>query len=106
MERGSKKRERGDLDLYKVGAGDQAYARAALNSHLAIGVETCAPRAASTPLGVRAGRVAAQYLTRAMMTSSSKGRTCSMTWARAERGLRAASESNSRIGLSLLPRLG
>ena len=40
-------RERIDLDLDKVGGGDQAHARAALDPHLAIGVEPCAPRAAS-----------------------------------------------------------
>jgi hypothetical protein len=46
--RKGEQRERGDLDLYKVGAGDQAYARA--------------PRAASTPLGVSARRVAGPVL--------------------------------------------
>ena len=45
-----------------MGAGDQAYARVALNSHLGIGVETCSPRAASTPPGVSARRVAGSVL--------------------------------------------
>ena len=45
---GGRERER-DLDLDKVGRGDQAYMRAALDPHLAIRVETCAPRPASTP---------------------------------------------------------
>jgi len=51
------KRERRDLDLDKVGCGDQAHARAALDPHLAIRVETCAPRPASTPTEEPAERV-------------------------------------------------
>ena len=45
-----------------MGASDQAYVGVALNSHLGIGVEACAPRAASTPPGVRAERVAGPVL--------------------------------------------
>jgi hypothetical protein len=37
-----------------VGGGDQTYARAALDPHLAIGVVACAPRAPSTPAEERA----------------------------------------------------
>ena len=40
-----------------MGGGDQAHARAALDPHLAIGVETCAPRAASAPPEEHAERV-------------------------------------------------
>jgi len=52
-----KRGQRTDLDLDKVGGGDQAYTRAALDPHLAIGVVPCAPRAASTPAEERAERV-------------------------------------------------
>ena len=52
-----RKRERRDLDLNKVGCGDQTYTRAPLGPHLAIGIETCAPRPASTPTEVRAERI-------------------------------------------------
>jgi hypothetical protein len=53
--RGEEKRI--DLDLDKVRGGDQANARATLDPHLAIGVETCAPRAASASPEERAERV-------------------------------------------------
>ena len=45
-----KQKQKTDLDLDKVGGSDQAYARAALDPHLAIGIVVpCAPRSASTP---------------------------------------------------------
>jgi len=54
-----KERGRRDLDLDKVGGGDQAYlyTRTALDPHLATGAETCAPRAAPTPTEEHAERV-------------------------------------------------
>ena len=51
-----------DLDLDKVRGSDQANARAALDPYLAIGVETCAPRAASAPPEERAERVGGPVL--------------------------------------------
>jgi hypothetical protein len=58
--RGEEKRI--DLDLDKVRGGDQAHARAALDPYLAIGVETCAPRAASASPEERAERVGGPIL--------------------------------------------
>ena len=52
-----RKRGRRDLDLDKVGCGDQTYTRAALDPHLTIGIETCAPRPGSTPTEERAERI-------------------------------------------------
>ena len=54
---GGGKRERRDLDLDKMGCSDQAHTRAALNPHMAIRVETCAPRPAPTPTEEPAERV-------------------------------------------------
>ena len=93
-----------------MGCGDQAYTRAALDPHLAIGIETCAPRPASTPTEERAERIgvpvriAGPVLDACVDDVELEGEDV-LEDVRA-RGGRLDGREKRRTGSSLLPRLG